>query len=43
MINSLGLPNLSRGRRTGSLLDAEVDFYVHGKTFTGSLASLMSD
>lgn len=40
MLNSLGLPNLSRGRSTGSMIDTVVDFYVHGKTFAESLARL---
>lgn len=43
MLNSLGLPNLSRGRGTGSMIDAVVDFYVHGKTFAESLARLTPD
>jgi hypothetical protein len=43
MLSSLGLPNLSRGRGTGSMIDAVVDFYVHGKTFAESLASLTPD
>lgn len=43
MLNILGLPNLSRGRGTGSMIDAVVDFYVHGKTFAESLARLTSD
>ena len=43
MLNSLGLPNLSRGRGTESMIDAAVDFYVHGKTFAESLARLTSD
>lgn len=43
MLNSLGLPNLSRGRGTGSMLEAVVDFYVHGKTFAESLGRLTSD
>lgn len=40
MLNSLGLPNLSRGHGTGSMIAAVVDFYVHGKTFAESLARL---
>lgn len=43
MLNNLGLPNLSRGRGTGSMIDAVVDFYVHGKTFSESLARLTTD
>jgi hypothetical protein len=40
MLNSLGLPNLSRGRGTGTMINAVVDFYVHGKSFSESLAML---
>lgn len=43
MLNNLGLPNLSRERGTGSMIDAVVDFYVHGKSFAESLARLTSD
>ncbi len=43
MLNSLGLPNLSRGRGTGSVIEAVVDFYVHSKTFAESLGRLTSD
>ncbi len=43
MLNSLGLPNLSRGRGTGSMITAVVDFYVHGKPFAESLSRLTSD
>lgn len=43
MLNSLGLPNLSRGRGTGTMINAVVDFYVHGKPFAESLSRLTSD
>lgn len=43
MLNSLGLPNLSRDRGTASMIDTVVDFYVHGKTFAESLARLTPD
>ncbi len=43
MLNSLGLPNLSRRRGTGTMINAVVDFYVHGKSFSESLAMLTSE
>ena len=43
MLNSLGLPNLSRGRGTATMINAVVDFYVRGKSFSESLAMLTSE
>ena len=42
MLNSLGLPNLSR-HNSESMIAEVVGFYVHGKTFAESLARLTLD